>query len=134
MTFQMFRTFYPFTRINATFWGKQETFDMNEYDFTQSKLFKKFDNLQEYPLRVTIFWRYPTSPRIDELPAAFRQSYLTKEVWRSAGYSGVDGIMLQNAAKSLNFTTVNIPQIGIDFGYKSANGTFVGKILAFFTA
>lgn len=36
--------------------------------------------------------------------------------------------MLAHAAKSLNFTAVNIPQVGIDFGYKASNGTFVGEI------
>lgn len=132
--FQMIRTYYPFTRINASSWGQHEVFDMNTIDFKRSNLFKKFDNLQEFPLRVTIFRRYPTSLRSYELPAAFLHSYLMKEIWRSDGYSGVDGIMLQNAAKSLNFTAINIPQIGIDFGYKASNGTFVGEKLSSFNA
>lgn len=124
----MFRTYYPFTRVNDSHWGTHESFYLNTTDFTKpSKLFRKFDNLQEFPLRVTIFRRYPTSLRAYELPAAFRESYLMNEIWRSDGYSGVDGIMLQNAAKAMNFTTVNIPQIGIDFGYKASNGTFVGE-------
>lgn len=50
-----------------------------------------------------------------------------KEAWRSDGYGGIDGIMLANAAKSMNFTTINVPQVGIDFGYKVSNGTFVGE-------
>lgn len=90
-------------------------------------MFNKYRNLNEFPLKVTIFQRYPTALKEADLPATLQKSYLTKEVWRSDGYSGVDGIMLANAAKALNFTTVNVPQIGIDFGYKDYDGQFVGN-------
>lgn len=86
-----------------------------------------------FPLRVTIFRRDPTSLKSDEFPLPFRGSYLMKDTWRSDDYSGVDGIMLANAAKTMNFTTLNIPQIGIDFGYKADNGTFVGEKYTDFT-
>lgn len=90
-------------------------------------MFVKYKNLNGFPLKVTIFRRYPTSLKESELPNVLSKSYLTKDVWRADGYSGVDGLMLANAAKTLNFTAQNIPQIGIDFGYKDNDGEFVGN-------
>lgn len=113
--------------MNASSWGLQQSFNLTEIDFTKTNLFRKFDDLQGFPLRVTIFRRDPTALKSYEFPKPFRSSYLMKDAWRADEYSGVDGIMLANAAKSMNFTTVNVPQIGIDFGFKSSNGTFVGK-------
>lgn len=100
--------------------------NLQNFDFTNTELFNKFSNLNEFPLRVTIFRRFPTALQINELPRAFVGSYLMKDIARSNGYGGVDGIILANAAKTMNFTTMNIPQIGIDFGFKADNGTFVG--------
>lgn len=100
--------------------------NLQNFDFTNTELFNKFRNLNEFPLRVTIFRRFPTALQINELPRAFVGSYLMKDIARSNGYGGVDGIILANAAKTMNFTTMNIPQIGIDFGFKADNGTFVG--------
>lgn len=50
-----------------------------------------------------------------------------KDAWRSDGFGGVDGIMVQNAAKTLNFSANVIKPIGIDFGFKAPNGTFFGE-------
>lgn len=124
---QVVRIYYPYTRINATFWGKHQSINLKSIDFSKPDLFEKLSDLQGFPLKVTIFRRYPTSLKAFELPKVFHDSYLMKETWRSDGYSGVDGIMLSNAAISMNFTAVNIQQIGIDFGYKIPNGSFVGK-------
>lgn len=79
-------------------------------------------------MKVTLFRRYPTALDQSELPDALRSSYLTKEVWRSDGISGVDGITLANAAKELNFKAINVPQLRSDFGYKDWDGNFVGNL------
>lgn len=122
----MIRTYFPYTRINASTWGLHQSFNLTEIDFNKTDLFRKFDDLQGFPLKVTIFRRDPTALKSYEFPKAFRSSYLMRDAWRADEYSGVDGLMLANAAKSMNFTTVNVPQIGIDFGFKLSNGTFVG--------
>lgn len=115
-------------RENSITWGEIERIKLTTIDFTRSDLFEKFKNLNGFPLRVSIFRRYPTSMSIDELPKSMASSYLMNDIWRSDGYSGVDGLMLANAAKTLNFTASIIPQVGIDFGWKAPNGSFVGKI------
>lgn len=108
-------------------WGQTERIRLADLDYNRTDLFKKFKNLNGFPLRINIFPRYPTAVKADELPTPFVNSYLMNDIWRADGYGGVDGFLLANAAKMLNFTTVNIPQIGIDYGFKSGNGTFVGK-------
>lgn len=114
-------------RGNVTTWGEHKVFTLDEF-YENSDMFQKYTNFNEYPLRVTIFPRYPTALKNTDLPKVFRESYISKETWRADNYSGVDGIMLANAAKFLNFTTKNIPQIGIDFGYKDYSGQFVGNM------
>lgn len=96
-------------------------------DYKRTDLFKKFKNLNGFPLRINIFPRYPTAVSVEEFPAPFVKSYLMNDVWRTGGYGGVDGFLLAVAAKMLNFTPVNVPQLGIDYGFKSNNGTFVGE-------
>lgn len=108
-------------------WGQTERIHLADLDYNRTDLFKKYKNLNGFPLRINIFPRYPTAVKADELPTPFVNSYLMNDVWRADGYGGVDGFLLANAAKMLNFTVVNIPQIGIDYGFKSGNGTFVGK-------
>lgn len=98
-------------------------------DFNDNEMFSKFKNLNKYPLRVSLFRRYPTSLKANELPAVFHGSYLMKDSWRANGYGGVDGIMLSNVAKTLNFEAIVVEPRGIDFGYKSTNGTFLGEII-----
>lgn len=110
-------------------WGQTEKIDLNDLDYNRTDLFKKFQNLNGFPLRINIFPRYPTAIKIEEFPAPFVNSYLMNDVWRTEGYGGVDGFLLANSAKMLNFTPLNVPQIGIDYGFKSNNGTFVGKVL-----
>lgn len=111
----------------STEWGRTEQMNLNDFDYNRTDLFNKFKNLNGFPLRINIFPRYPTAIKVDEFPIPFVNSYLMNDVWRADGYGGVDGFMLANVAKMLNFTTVGIQQIGIDFGYKSDNGTFLGK-------
>lgn len=87
----------------------------------------KYENFQEFPLKVIIFRRYPTALYANDLPATFQRSYLMRDVWRSNKFSGVDGLMLANAAKTLNFTAITVPSSNIDFGYKNWDGSFVGN-------
>lgn len=131
MFHQVIHSFFPYKRSvdgNKIAWGKTVRINLSDVDFTRTDLFKKFKNMNGYPFRVTMFRRYPTALKVDELPESFSGSYLMNDIWRSDGYTGVDGLMLSCAAKTLNFTAINIPQLGIDFGWKANNGTFVGKI------
>lgn len=76
---------------------------------------------------MSLFPRYPTCMEAGELPAVARRMYLMKESWRSANFGGVDGLMVQNMAKTLNFSAKIIIPRGIDFGFRATNGTFFGE-------
>lgn len=133
--FQIIRTYFPFEQYqngNITQWGVYKTYELKDFDYNNNEMFTKLRNLNEFPLRVSLFRRYPTSLQGHELPKVFRSSYLMRDSWRSDGYGGMDGIMLANVAKTLNFTAIVVTPIGIDFGYKASNGTFLGKISIFF--
>lgn len=127
----MIYTFHPYKLVvdsKSTEWGLTEQIHLNNFDYNRTDLFEKFKNLNGFPLRISIFDRYPTAVKVHEFPKPFADSYFMRDIWRSDGYSGVDGLMLAHASKKLNFTTVNVPQIGVDFGFKSFDGTFQGKV------
>lgn len=124
------RTYYPYEPIeynNITQWGKYVSINLTEFDFKSVDLFRKFKNLNGYPLRISLFSRFPTCIKFHSLPKTHQNSYLMKDAWRASGFGGVDGLLLQNAAKTLNFSTNLFHKIGVDFGYKASNGTSFGK-------
>lgn len=100
---------------------------MNAINFYDQSFFRKFENLQGFPLKVSMFPRYPTALTTKQIPSVFLNSYFMNIINDSRGYGGVDGITLGNMARAMNFSTVVIKPIGIDFGYKLSNGTFTGK-------
>lgn len=105
---------------------------MNDFPLYEDEFLKQFDNLNDFPLKISLFRRYPTCLMTDELPPIFRTSYFMKETWRSSGYGGVDGITLANMAKALNFSAEIVTPDGIDFGYRMQNGTFAGYYFIFY--
>lgn len=86
----------------------------------------KLKNFNGYPLRISFFWRYPTSMKLDELSTASQSISFMKDSWLSNNFSGVDGFMLASVVKKFNFTPILIKPDGADFGYKGADGKFLG--------
>lgn len=138
---QVIYTYFPFKPTTHsdggsthTEWGQTDEIILNDFDYNRTDLFDKFKNFNGFPLRIIMFPRYPTAVKVNELPSTFVNSYMMNETWRSDGYGGVDGLMLANAAKMLNFTTINVAPTGttgttgLYYGYKSDNGTFIGEM------
>lgn len=92
-------------------------------------LASKLKNFNGYPLRISFFWRYPTSMMLNELSKASQSSSLLKDSWRSNNFSGIDGILLASVVKAFNFTPILIKPDGAEFGYKISNGQFLGILL-----
>lgn len=113
---------------NDTFkWGEPLWLTIDEFKIRGLEIFRKLENLNGYPLRVSIFERYPTALQYENIPKIFLRSYFMNTVEESKGFGGLDGIVLGNMAKGLNFTVIPVfPRIH-DFGYKLKNGTFVGE-------
>lgn len=108
-------------------WGEHKLYTPQEF-FATNEIYTRYENMNNYPLKVSLFRRYPTAIPESELPKVLRDSYISKDVWRTDGYSGIDGIMLANAARHLNFTVDIVSPMGSDFGFRHPhNGSFVGK-------
>lgn len=127
--FQLVGTYFPFERAdkpNFPHWGVFKWLNLMKISFQDNDLFRKFDNLNEYPLKISMFPRYPTALVPEEIPDVFLTSYFMNILNESRGYGGIDGLLLGNMARSLNFSAVVIAPNGSDFGYRLSNGIFIG--------
>lgn len=127
----MIRTYFPLHLItvgNFTRWGDTKSISINDFRLSEIDLLAKFRNFNGYPLRISFFRRYPTSIKLDELSQAVQDSYVMKDSWRAANFTGIDGFMLSTFVKKFNFTpNLSKPRDG-DFGYKSQDGQFLGEL------
>lgn len=89
-------------------------------------LTKKLKDFNGFPMRISFFWRYPTSMRLDELSKASQDSSVMKDAWRANNFSGLDGLILASLVKTFNFTPILVKPNGADFGYKAPDGKFLG--------
>lgn len=112
---------------NETKWGTVKWIHLNDIDFHDLSMFRKFNNLQGSPLPVSFFPRYPTALKSEDLPKSFMSTYFMNIIEDSRNYSGLDGIVLGNMARILNFSPVITTPNGSDFGYRLLNGTFIGR-------
>lgn len=128
---QLIGTYIPFDKHiygNKTKWGSVKWIQLNDVDFHDLSMFRKLNDLQGFPLQVSFFPRYPTAIKANELPQPFLRTYFMNIINESGNYSGLDGIVLGNMARILNFLPLINTPTGSDFGYKLSNGTFIGKI------
>lgn len=85
------------------------------------------DQLNNYPLIVSTFRRYPTSIYIDELPSLFVNSYVVSALrTHGGGYGGYDALLMANLAAVTNFRP--IMYVSNNFGFAYPNGTFDGAL------
>lgn len=82
-------------------------------------------------MKVSMFERYPTALKMENIPKIFLTSYFMNTLAKSNGYGGLDGIVLGNLAKAMNFTAIISTPMHSDFGYKLNNGSFVGTFKFF---
>lgn len=98
---------------------------IEEFQF-DNKLLRKLASLNQFPLRVSLFPRYPTVLLPSEVPAVFAKSYFSRVSNKTNNYTGLDAIVLGNMAEAINFKPDIRKPIGNDYGYKLSNGTFIG--------
>lgn len=103
-------------------WTTIENF---EFD---NRLVRKLASLNQFPLRVSLFSRYPTVLLPKEVPAVFARSYFARVSDKTNNYSGLDAIVLGNIAEAINFRPDIRQPISNDYGYELSNGTFIGSL------
>lgn len=113
---------------NYNKWGVKKFIPINNSSILDISLTSKFRNFNGFPLRISFFYRYPTSMNLSELSKASQSSCIIKDMWRAYNFTGVDGFMLASIVKTFNFTPILVKPSGADFGYKAPNGKFLGKI------
>lgn len=78
-------------------------------------------------LPVSLFIRIPTM--VKPIPRPLRSDPIYGILNNSFGYGGLDGMVLANLAKFLNFTPeIKIPPPEAEYGYKTPNGSFFGSL------
>lgn len=122
----MIGTYFPFKR-KGNRWGRFLWIKLPNMTFKDTSLFRKFENLNGYSLKVSMFPRYPTALIQKEIPKTLFTTYFMNVFNDSRGFGGIDGLLLGNLARNLNFSADIVEPIGADFGYRIVNETFVGK-------
>lgn len=90
-------------------------------------LIHSYKEFNGYPLEVKLFQRTPTSMK--DLPESFLSTFLHKDIIRTEDWGGIDGFILGNLARILNFTLrISAASDGQEYGSKMSNGTFSGTI------
>ncbi|KAJ6633673.1 hypothetical protein Bhyg_16618, partial [Pseudolycoriella hygida] len=96
-----------------------------EYD---NRLVRKLASLNQFPLRVSLFPRYPSVLLPKEVPDVFERTYFSRVANKTQFYSGVDALVLGNMAEAIDFKPDIVRPSGNDYGYKLSNGTFIGSL------
>lgn len=98
---------------------------LEDFEF-DNKLVRKLASLNQFPLRVSLFPRYPTALLPTEVPAVFSKTYFARVSNKTNNFSGVDAIVLGNMAEDIDFKPDIRRPTGNDYGYKLSNGSFIG--------
>ena len=108
--------FNPFINSNQSR-GKLVVHNENYVTNVVRSYTDKLNNLRGYPVRITLFSRTPTS-----FPLHLGDKVID--------YIGVDGFLMRNLAKQMNFTAIAMaPQDNNEYGFMFPNnGTFTGSI------
>lgn len=114
----------PFRRINSTSWGGFDTFNITKgaRNVWNVPLF----NLNQYPVKISMFPRIPTAIKA---PSLFSNaSGIYDKINKIGGYVGIDGCIIHDLAKYMNFTPVFFDTDFYKYGGVLPNGTITGSL------
>lgn len=113
------------TNQNVDEWGIYRRHMLKYLDYTDNWMLQKAYSLNQYPLTVSIFERYPTM--VSHIPKYFADTPFA-EGMKKSGYGGIDGFFLGNFAQQMDFTINTIhPQDDETYGF-DRNNTFTGTL------
>lgn len=108
-------------------WGQASFINITNVTSIPDLFTDYFKNLNGYPIRVSLFIRYPTSVKVSTTKSLFFPSYLQK-VGKKLNFTGIDPIILYNTFMLLNFTPVMQTDRWEYYGHRAQNGTYVGSL------
>lgn len=104
------------TDPNIGGWGIYRSFPIKYFDYSDNWLLQKSYSLNQYPLTVSVFNRYPTM--VKKVPKFFAQTHYARGM-KLSGYGGIDGLLLGNLAEKMNFRVKTIEPLGVEkYGFK----------------
>lgn len=106
-------------------WGIYRSFPLKYFDYSDNWLLQRAYSLNQFVLTVSVFERYPTM--VTEVPKYFAKTHYAREMKRS-GYGGIDGLLLGNVAKTMNFRVKTVQPLDAEkYGFKRGS-KFTGAI------
>lgn len=109
----------------STSFGRCTWTTLDDFEF-DNRLVRKLASLNQFPLRVSLFPRYPTVLLPEQVPRVFAENYISRVASKTNNFSGLDAIVLGNMAEAIDFKPDIRAPNNNDYGYQLPNGTFIG--------
>lgn len=106
-------------------WGSVKWTDIDTISETNFWLLTVASDWQLYPIRASMFPRFPTFLAAYEVPALYRYSYMINVLDSMSNFSGFDAVIVGNMANALNFSVrlrYNADKYGIKLNETFFNG------------
>lgn len=100
---------------------------VNVYNIaTTNSVLNQLTNLENYPLRVKALFRFPTA--LDEIPKNMINDPVHTKLYQYSGFTGIDGNVLGELAKQMNFSVMLINKKQRNFGKTVKKGWVTGSL------
>ena len=118
-------TFHPFVKTMDGTWGLTQGYTKDEIFSDFTLMTNSFSDFQQIPLRVALFERKPTATKA--VPKLLNLNPIYQNWSLSDGFSGLDGCLLRELSRFLNFDAV-VDHIEGTYGRGFPNGTFTDTL------
>lgn len=123
----LFMRFDPVLQVTDSEYSGVSILSVEDVHRNKIALIHSYNEFNGYPLEVKLFQRTPTSMK--DLPESFLSTFLHKDISQTEDWGGIDGFILGNLARFLNFTLrISDSADGQEYGWKMSNGTYTGTI------
>ncbi|KAL3275602.1 hypothetical protein HHI36_020355 [Cryptolaemus montrouzieri] len=120
--------FKPFYQTGGSNWGALDVFMMEDNEKSIRRMMNTLLNMNKMPMNISIFEQIPTATT--HVSDYMKRNFIYRNLYLSNGFSGVDGALLENFARFMNFTTniVSSDTNSHSYGEKYLNGTITGSL------
>ncbi|KAJ3637061.1 hypothetical protein MTP99_000546 [Tenebrio molitor] len=115
----------PFVRVGSS-WGITNVYTLQEITNNYRLITNLLENFNGFPLNIAVFERVPSA--IQDLPKLLNNHPIYKNLSRSKGFAGIDGMILGTLSESLNFDIVVPGNQKRKFGLVLSNRTVTGVL------
>jgi hypothetical protein len=113
----------PFKKT-YTSWGIVNVYKLRSINGLE--ILNCLEDLEKYPIRVKIFSRLPTA--LSEIPKNMQDNRIHTDLYKYSGFGGVDGNVLGELAKQMNFSVLTVYKQQRNFGKILKPGRITGSL------